>query len=407
MVSPAPIGIYYPTDALGNVPGGIDAFIRNTLKCAPADLEYTLVGATSDPIARPIGKPIQLELGRNGTKFLPIVFADPTSSRQRMPLVVRYMYALSRERKALATKRPRVLDFHRIEPMALFTGDKRPKNLTVHTDMAKTRDANCDMRWRHAPWIYDLTERWLIRDIDRTFAVSRTAFDRYQKIFPAFAHRFTFLPTIVDTAVFADSSDPADRLRLRQALIGQCRANESSSFLVFVGRLDASKDPVLLLKAFRQALLGNPNLHLVVIGDGSLRAELEATSRLPDLQGKVSLLGVKRPVEIADILRASDLFVLCSAYEGMPIAVLEALAAGLPVVSTRVGEIPGVVRNGVNGQISQERTPEGLANAIAIALAGVAQMRGKPCTSSVEAFHCESVLEVVYDNHRRQAKISS
>jgi glycosyltransferase involved in cell wall biosynthesis len=83
----------------------------------------------------------------------------------------------------------------------------------------------------------------------------------------------------------------------------------------------------------------------------------------------------------------------------MPIAVLEALATGLPVISTRVGEVPSLIRDGMNGYLSEERTPASLALAIARGKQKLAGMRGAPCTAAVLPYQPQSVLKQIYDMH--------
>ena len=119
---------------------------------------------------------------------------------------------------------------------------------------------------------------------------------------------------------------------------------------------------------------------------------------------QVSLLGPRGTTEIAELLRGSDLFVLSSAYEGMPFAVLEALATGLPVVTTDVGEVRLVVQDGRNGKICSERTVGDFARAICAGVEGRERFRGAPCVEAIEAYHPRRVLSRVYDNHRRQVR---
>ncbi len=89
-----------------------------------------------------------------------------------------------------------------------------------------------------------------------------------------------------------------------------------------------------MLDAYACRAANDPSLHLVVIGNGALHREVEAGIATRGLSKRVTLLGALSAANIARWLRAADLFVLSSAYEGMPIAVLEALACGLPVAST-------------------------------------------------------------------------
>jgi glycosyltransferase involved in cell wall biosynthesis len=134
-----------------------------------------------------------------------------------------------------------------------------------------------------------------------------------------------------------------------------------------------------------------------------LRAQVEQLRQSLGLEERVHLLGVLSPTQIARVLSASDLFVMSSAYEGMPIAVLEALATGLPVVSTNVGEVSLVVQNGLNGRLSVDRKPPSLAAAVSMALREIQHISGQPCAQSVAPYRPESVLRFIYENHLAQA----
>lgn len=400
----AKIAILYPSDPAGHAPSGIDSVIRGMLKWAPPDLEYTLLGATTDQRERPVGREAALALGSREVRFLPLVHMDAKAHRTVVPVVMRYMWALARYRRSNDFAGFDVLDFHRIEPVWLFRGDVRPKNVIVHQDMSVIRDKNCDIMWRHAPWLYERIEHNLFSHVDRIFSVRQTAVSRYRDLYPDLAERISFIPTWVDTSAFSAPKGAHERASARAALRSALELkSESIRILVYVGRLDKQKDPLLLLQAFGEAANRQSDLHLVIIGDGVLRPQVEAARKELRLDSNVTLLGVKPPAEISRVLSGSDLFILSSAYEGMPVAVLEALATGLPVVSTNVGEIPLVVRPGVSGRISAERSASALATAICEALAELHLMTGQPCETAVSAFHPEKILSVLYENHRRQA----
>lgn len=112
-----------------------------------------------------------------------------------------------------------------------------------------------------------------------------------------------------------------------------------------VGRLEPQKNPLLLLKAFSE--LKDPRAHLVLLGNGSLWEQVVAYTRSHNLGDRVHQLGKRE--NVSDVLAASDVFVLGSNWEGNPLAVMEAMAAGLPVIGTRVGGIPELVESGVEG----------------------------------------------------------
>jgi len=93
--------------------------------------------------------------------------------------------------------------------------------------------------------------------------------------------------------------------------------------------------------------MNNPRAHLVLLGDGTLMGAIKARVQADGLQGRVHVLGKRDNVR--ECLAASDVFVLSSNWEGSPLAVMEAMAAGLPVISTAVGGVPELVRSGEHG----------------------------------------------------------
>ncbi len=116
-----------------------------------------------------------------------------------------------------------------------------------------------------------------------------------------------------------------------------------------------------LLEAARQLVRHAPGTRLLLVGDGPLLPALRARAEALGIAGAVLLPG-HRP-DVRPYLAAMDLFVLPSLAEGLPMALLEAMAAGLPVVATRVGGIPEVVRDGVEGRLVPPGDPAALAGA--------------------------------------------
>ena len=134
--------------------------------------------------------------------------------------------------------------------------------------------------------------------------------------------------------------------------------------LLFVGRLAGVKGVPVLFSALEQVIGAHPGVHLTLIGDGPERSalEAEAAARLP--QGAVTFAGYKNQAEVAAALTETDIFVLPSFAEGVPVVLMEAMAAAVPVVTTHVAGIPELVEDGVHGALVPAGDPAALSAAL-------------------------------------------
>jgi glycosyltransferase involved in cell wall biosynthesis len=138
------------------------------------------------------------------------------------------------------------------------------------------------------------------------------------------------------------------------------RPKTPDSTFVFgsVGRLVAVKNHRCLLTAFSLLLRRKPNCRLELLGDGPMRLELEELSRSLGIQHAVDFRG--SDLDVPSFLSRLDAFVLCSESEGLPLTVLEAMAAGLAVIGTAVGGIPELLADGPCGWLCPPSQPERL-----------------------------------------------
>ncbi|MGH1465072.1 MAG: glycosyltransferase [Cognatishimia sp.] len=142
--------------------------------------------------------------------------------------------------------------------------------------------------------------------------------------------------------------------------------------LLSVGRLAAVKGLPILL----QALVKLPKYALTVIGDGPDRSALEQQAQDLGLANRVTFLGYKSQSEVADSLRQHDIFVLPSFAEGVPVVLMEAMAAAMPVVTTQIAGIPELVENGVSGLLVPPGDIQALTDALEeLSLDGGKQMK--------------------------------
>lgn len=126
-----------------------------------------------------------------------------------------------------------------------------------------------------------------------------------------------------------------------------------------VARLDYLKDHATAVRTIARVAEQNRQTRLVIVGDGPLRGDIEGHVARADAAGFVRMLGLRR--DVGRILAAADVFLLTSISEGIPLTVIEAMAAGLPVVSTAVGGVPEVIVDGVNGLLAPAGDDEALA----------------------------------------------
>jgi sugar transferase (PEP-CTERM/EpsH1 system associated) len=131
-----------------------------------------------------------------------------------------------------------------------------------------------------------------------------------------------------------------------------------------VARLDKVKDQAGLISAFKLLLADarHVDCRLMIAGEGPQRGELERQITELDLAGSVRLLGDRD--DVAELLTECDVFALSSIAEGMPVTVLEAMAARLPVVATDVGSVARVVEDGVTGTLVPAGDPHAMGEAL-------------------------------------------
>ncbi len=139
-----------------------------------------------------------------------------------------------------------------------------------------------------------------------------------------------------------------------------------------VGRFEIAKDYPNMLRAFARVRERQPDAVLLLVGRGSLQEETEALARKLGMGGAVRFLGVRGDVPL--VMSAADGYVMSSAWEGMPMVLLEAAAAGLPIVATTVGGNHEVVLDGESGFLVAPRDDEALGSAM-LRLSGLPEAR--------------------------------
>lgn len=139
--------------------------------------------------------------------------------------------------------------------------------------------------------------------------------------------------------------------------------------LIYIGRLDKNKQVQMIIHAGALVLHAHPDLKVAIVGDGPERDTLRKLVADLGLVEVVSFLGTQPYSEIPRLLNESRIFVMASKFEGLPVAMLEALCCGLPVVVPNVGDILDVAQQGENALIVDPPSVEGFAQAFSALLA--------------------------------------
>lgn len=178
---------------------------------------------------------------------------------------------------------------------------------------------------------------WSAERADHIFWVSKAAYEGYafrEKI----AHKCSVLQNVIDIA----------------SLKTKCNEDASAYAydVVYVGRLTTAKNPKRLMKICRLLVDNMPDIKIAIAGTGELEAETKAEWETLYLQENVSFLGfVNNPYKL---LACSKVMIMTSIFEGTPMVALEAMALGVPIVSTPVGGMCDLVEHGVNGYLCDD-----------------------------------------------------
>ncbi len=205
------------------------------------------------------------------------------------------------------------------------------------------------------------------------------------------------------------SSPPPTAVTLRELFL----PTKAAPVIAHVGRLSAVKNQTLALHAFAEFLPSRPDAHLVFIGDGADRANLQALQRELHLEDRVHFAGFRSDARA--LLGTADLLLVTSQNEAMPIAVLEALFAGVPVVSTPWSGVEEILEEGRLGVIAESMKPSAVASALVRAIADPeSPARTKLARATAESRYSvgayveahKGLYETLYAQHNRLAQVT-
>jgi glycosyltransferase involved in cell wall biosynthesis len=254
--------------------------------------------------------------------------------------------------------------------------------------------------WERFPWLYYQLERRLISKANKLFAVGEMIAQSYASAYPVLQERISFVPNGVNEDIFYPYS-PKIKQEKKNAVVQKFEFSPKDNVLLFAGRLDGQKDPLLLIDAFACLHRRENNVKLIIAGTGRLEKKMRRKLEEHGLVGEVRFAGTQSQAEVAELMRTSDVFILTSATEGMPMVILESQACGLPVVSTDVGEAKKIIKEGSSGEVVQRRDPEVIAQKTLGVLMNGDRYSISNCCERTKRYRASGLLQKIYNAHYR------
>jgi glycosyltransferase involved in cell wall biosynthesis len=184
--------------------------------------------------------------------------------------------------------------------------------------------------------------------------------------------------------------------KTKNSLSNKFDPNQSNFIWLAIGRLELAKDYINLIDSAKILEKENSNFKILIAGEGTLRRIIEKKIEGLELENNIILLG--RRNDISDLLQYADAFVMSSAWEGLPIAILEAATYELPSVVTNVGGCKEIITNNKNGYIVPPKNSVSLANAMLKMMSINQRQRTEFTTTSLLKIKQTYNIDKVVDN---------
>lgn len=218
---------------------------------------------------------------------------------------------------------------------------KIPLNVQIHTDFF---DNQYWIQGRLVNRLFNRLGKFVVRHADTIRAVGHYQKDKLINI-GVDGKKVYVIPVNADLKKFANNTTP----EIRSENVQKLGLGKFSKIIVATGRLKQEKDFPVLIRAMKKVCSAHPTAGLCILGEGSERDKITNEIQKLGLVDNVILPGAVSHEAVAQYLAVCDVYVMCSVFEGLPIALAEACASGKPVVSTAFAAAPELVVEGKTG----------------------------------------------------------
>ncbi|WP_147694352.1 glycosyltransferase family 4 protein [Vogesella mureinivorans] len=383
--------IFQQFDPEGQKVGGIGKYTLSLCKLTPHGFGSVVVGLSKE---KELGKLHDINIDGKGVKFLPVGRVLNENVRQFVPLSIRYVIGLikySREIKKI----PGFHFYNRIEYCLPFVFFKIVKMVVFHFDIEKHLDKSIsDSKYGFFRGAYIFLSKLIIRHVNISFSVNMSTV-RFFSDSHSNLPELRFLPTWADPALF-NLCGSEERMLIKSTISSEYKLPCSKKWILMPARLERQKNVPLAIDVMQ--CIKDDNAILIIAGDGSDRVALLDYVKELNVSEKVFFLGAISQKKVAEFMSASDLYISTSFFEGMSIALIEALSCGLPVVTTPTGESKMIIVDGVNGFVSSSWDKEEIA--ILVEKVIDSDFDRKKCRETIEKFDGNKIVDGIFKNYK-------
>lgn len=309
-------------------PGGTRSYVMHLLKSlGDQGIETLFIGISYEDIKN-----------FNGNyKFIPI-------TKNRSPSSYYFLLILLLKTPFLKLSKTTIIHAQREDhlfPFVLFK-KKNPKVCTLHGVSGKKIYLK---KGKLVGFIYETLENFTLKRTDKIIAVDESTKEYYLKKHPWLEGRIEVIPVGIDLNLFK----PLNKKEMKE----KYGFYDDEKIIIYVGRLEKEKNLEFLLKAFKRINSYEKKYKLLLVGDGKELKNLVKKATEIGMQN-VLFKGAIDQQALPGILNCADVLVLCSLFESGPLVVQEALACGIPVVTTNVGRVKEFIKDGKAGRIVEE-----------------------------------------------------
>lgn len=357
-------------------PGGIDTCIRGLLRYAPDGKNIAVVGVdtSSDKDVSRCGQWETHVFEGKKFWFLPVAKLDPADQKRRIPHSVRLVAGLVRHRSRLP--HAKIVQAHRMDTaLSLLTILRRPLAYFIHTQESGLTGETSDSIWRFAGKLHAKLEQHVVNQSRRIFVFN----EEYAAVVRRWNQAAQFSPTWFDPALIERTELDRDQYRV-----------------LWVGRVEEPKDPLLAVRTFEKLVEKSPGepWTMDVVGSGTQLEEVRQFIERAGLSSRVTAHGRVGPKDVATLMSRAGVFLMTShpGYEGYPRVLVEALASGAIAVVTTGSDTGSLVKDGINGFTAKDREPRRLAELVGRA----GECSRSAARASVEHLEAPRVVEKIF-----------